>query len=113
MAFGTCAVVTPASRGRQADEQQGGGPKLQEAKKSIDAKKYPDAITKLKEAPGRLGKNAYDDFVANQMLSFAYLKTNNFAEAEKVLEPMLEFGVRAEVGAAHARASSCSRSTIS
>jgi tetratricopeptide (TPR) repeat protein len=65
------------------------GAKLQDAKKSLDAKRYPEAISKLKEAQGISGKNAYDDFVINQMLSFAYLKTNNFAEAEKVLEPML------------------------
>jgi len=89
MAFGTCAVVAPVHAADKPMNTKAAGAKLQEAKKSLDAKKYPEAINKLKEAQGIAGKNPYDDFVINQMLSFAYLKTNNYAEAEKVLEPML------------------------
>src|SRR5262249_42918729 len=89
MALGTCAVVAPVHAADKPMNTKAAGAKLQDAKKSLDAKKYPEAITKLKEAQGISGKNDYDDFVINQMLSFAYLKTNNFAEAEKVLEPML------------------------
>jgi tetratricopeptide (TPR) repeat protein len=99
MAFGTCAVVAPVQAADKPMNSKAAGPKLQEAKKAIDAKKYPDAINKLKEVQGISGKNPYDDFVANQMLSFAYLKTNNYAEAEKVLEPMLnsEFVPKSEL----------------
>ena len=89
MAFGTCAVVAPVQAADKPMNTKAAGAKLQDAKKALDAKRYPDAITRLKEAQGISGKNGYDDFVINQMLSFAYLKTNNFAEAEKVLEPML------------------------
>src|SRR4051812_39247847 len=99
MAFGTCAVMAPVQAADKPMNTKAAGAKLQDAKKSLDAKKYPEAITKLKEAQGVSGKNAYDDFVINQMLSFAYLKTNNFAEAEKVLEPMLtsEFVPKSEL----------------
>ena len=99
MAFGTCAVVAPVHAADKPMNTKAAGAKLQEAKKSLDAKKYPDAIAKLKEAQGISGKNAYDDFVINQMLSFAYLKTNNYVEAEKVLEPMLnsEFVPKSEL----------------
>ena len=99
MAFGTCAVIAPVQAADKPMNTKAAGAKLQDAKKSIDAKRYPEAIAKLKEAQGVSGKNAYDDFVINQMLSFAYLKTNNFAEAEKVLEPMLtsEFVPKSEL----------------
>jgi tetratricopeptide (TPR) repeat protein len=99
MAFGTCAVVAPVQAADKPMNTKAAGAKLQDAKKSLDAKRYPEAIAKLKDAQGVAGKNAYDDFVINQMLSFAYLKTNNFAEAEKVLEPMLnsEFVPKSEM----------------
>jgi tetratricopeptide (TPR) repeat protein len=89
LAFGTCAVVAPVHAADKPMNTKAAGKTLQEAKKALDAKRYQDAITKLKEAQNISGRNAYDDFLINQMLSFAYLKTNNYAEADKVLEPML------------------------
>jgi tetratricopeptide (TPR) repeat protein len=99
MAFGTCAVVAPVHAADKPMNSKAAGKPLQDAKKSLDAKKYQEAITKLKEIQGISGKNAYDQFVADQMLSYAYLKTNNYAEAEKVLEPMLnsEFVPKSEL----------------
>ncbi len=89
IAFGTCAVVAPVQAADKPMNSKAAGKPLQDAKKLVDSKKYPEAIAKLKEIQGISGKNAYDDFLINQMLSYAYLKTNNYAEAEKVLEPML------------------------
>ena len=99
IAFGTCAVVAPVQAADKPMNSKAAGKPLQDAKKSLDAKKYPEAIAKLKEVQGISGRNAYDDFLINQMLSYAYLKTNNFAEAEKVLEPMLnsEFVPKSEL----------------
>lgn len=88
-AFGSCAVVSVHAADKPMNSKVAGKP-LQAAKASLDAKKYPDAIAKLKEIQGLSGKNAYDDFLVNEMLSYAYLKTNNYAEAAKVLEPMLD-----------------------
>lgn len=90
MAFGTCTVVAPVQAADKPMNSKAAGKPLQDAKKSLDAKKYQEAITKLKEVKGIAGKNAYDEYVADQMLSYAYLKTNNYAEAQKVLEPMLD-----------------------
>ena len=99
IAFGTCALVAPVQAADKPMNSKAAGKPLQDAKKSLDAKKYPEAIAKLKEVQGISGRNAYDDFLINQMLSYAYLKTNNFAEAEKVLEPMLnsEFVPKSEL----------------
>lgn len=99
MAFGTCAVVAPVQAADKPMNSKAAGKPLQDAKKSLDAKKYQEAITKLKEIKNIPGKNAYDEYVADQMLSYAYLKTNNYAEAQKVLEPMLnsEFVPKSEL----------------
>jgi len=88
-AFGTCAVAPVHAADKPMNSKVAGTP-LKAAKASLDAKKYPDAIAKLKDIQGLSGKNAYDDFLTSEMLSYAYLKTNNYAEAVKVLEPMLE-----------------------
>lgn len=90
MAFGTCAVVAPVQAADKPMNSKAAGKPLQDAKKALDARKYQDAITKLKAIEAIPGKNAYDEFVADQMLSYAYLKTKNYAEASKVLEPMLD-----------------------
>ena len=99
LAFGTCAVVAPVQAADKPMNSKAAGKALQDAKKLVDTKKYPEAITKLKEIQGISGKNAYDDFLINQLLSYSYLKQNNFAEAEKVLEPMLnsEYVPKAEI----------------
>jgi tetratricopeptide (TPR) repeat protein len=99
MAFGTCALIAPVQAADKPMNSKAAGKPLQDAKKLMDAKKYQEAIGKLKEVQGIPGKNAYDEFLINQMLSYSYLKLNNYAEAEKVLEPMLtsEFVPRAEL----------------
>jgi tetratricopeptide (TPR) repeat protein len=91
IAFGTCTVVAPVQAADKPMNSKAAGKALQDAKKILDAKRYGEAITKLKEVQNISGRNAYDDFLINQMLSYAYLKSNppNYAEAEKVLEPML------------------------
>jgi TolA-binding protein len=97
-AFGACAITAVHAADKPMNSKVAGTP-LKAAKASLDAKKYPDAIAKLKEIQGLSGKNAYDDFLTSEMLSYAYLKTNNYAEAAKVLEPMLdsEFVPKADV----------------
>lgn len=65
------------------------GPVLKAAKASLDAKKYQDVIAKAKEVQGMKDKNAYDDYLANEMLYFAYAKTNQFPDAARALETSL------------------------
>ncbi len=65
---------------------------LKEAHDDLNAKKYPEAITKLKEADGIAGKTAYDQHLINDMLAFAYIRTNNYADAAKAMEAEIEDG---------------------
>jgi tetratricopeptide (TPR) repeat protein len=65
---------------------------LKEAHDDLNAKKFPEAIAKLKEADGTAGKTPYDQHLINDMLSFAYIRTNNYADAAKAMEAELDDG---------------------
>ncbi|HYL00053.1 MAG TPA: tetratricopeptide repeat protein [Steroidobacteraceae bacterium] len=65
---------------------------LKEAHDDLNAKKYPEAIAKLKEADGIAGKTPYDQHLINDMLAFAYIRTNNYADAARALEAEIEDG---------------------
>ncbi len=65
---------------------------LKEAHDDLNAKKYPEAIAKLKEAEGTAGKTPYDQHLINDMLAFAYIRTNNYADAAKAMEAELDDG---------------------
>jgi tetratricopeptide (TPR) repeat protein len=65
---------------------------LKEAHDDLNAKKFPEAIAKLKEAEGTAGKTPYDQHLINDMLAFAYIKTQNFAEAARAMEAELDDG---------------------
>jgi len=96
--LGAGIAVPATAQGKPTNSKVAAKP-LKAAKDSLDAKRYQDAIVKLKEVQALSGKNAYDDFLINEMLSYAYVRTNQYAEAVKVLEPMLdsEFVPRADV----------------
>jgi tetratricopeptide (TPR) repeat protein len=65
---------------------------LKAAQEDIKAKKYSEAIAKLKEAEGIAGKTPYDQHIINDLLSFCYIKTQNYAEAAKTMETELDDG---------------------
>ncbi|HEY2274691.1 MAG TPA: tetratricopeptide repeat protein [Steroidobacteraceae bacterium] len=65
---------------------------LKEAHDDLTAKKFPEAIAKLKEADSIAGKTPYDQHLINDMLSFAYIRTNNYADAAKAMEAELDDG---------------------
>ena len=65
---------------------------LKEAHEDLNAKKYPEAIAKLKEADGTAGKTPYDQHLINDMLAYAYIKTNDLADAGKAMEAEVEDG---------------------
>jgi tetratricopeptide (TPR) repeat protein len=66
---------------------------LSEANAALKAHNYSDAITKLKAAEGMSGKTPYDQFLIDQMLWFAYVKTNNLPEAARYMEAQLDSGL--------------------
>jgi tetratricopeptide (TPR) repeat protein len=65
---------------------------LQGVQEDLKNKKWADAITKLKEADGTSGKNAYDQHVINDMLGYCYARTNDFQGAVKAFEAELDDG---------------------
>ena len=96
-AFAAVAVLAPATSAA-AEEK---APKnsaalakpLKEANDDIKAKKFSDAITKLKTAEGMAGKTPADQYIIDQMLSFSYIKTQQYPEAAKYLESELDSGM--------------------
>jgi tetratricopeptide (TPR) repeat protein len=85
--------TTPAlaAEGKQTNSAKLAKP-LKEAHDDLNAKKYADAIAKLREAEGTAGKTPYDQHLINDMLGFAYARTQNYAEAAKAWEAELDDG---------------------
>jgi tetratricopeptide (TPR) repeat protein len=65
---------------------------LKAAQDALNAKKYPDAIAKLKEAESNPKKTPYDEHVINELAAVAYARTGNYAEAEKAFEAQVNDG---------------------
>jgi len=62
---------------------------LKAAQDALEKQDYPTALTHLKETEALPNKTAYDDFTLNQMYLFYYSRTNDMADAEKVLEALV------------------------
>jgi tetratricopeptide (TPR) repeat protein len=86
------AAVLPADTPSKPTNSAKLAKPLKAAHDDLDAKKYPEAITKLKEADGIAGKTPYDQHMINEMLAFAYIRTNDYADAAKAMESELEDG---------------------
>ena len=65
---------------------------LKAAKDAADAKKYPEALEKLKEAEALPDKTPYDTHVMNELFGFVYVRTQQYPEAAKALEAGLTDG---------------------
>ncbi len=59
---------------------------LKAAQDALQAKKYSDALAKLKEAEGNPKKTPYDEHVIQVLEGSAYARTNDYPDAEKALE---------------------------
>jgi tetratricopeptide (TPR) repeat protein len=66
---------------------------LSEANAALKAHDYSGAISKLKAAEGMSGKTPGDQYLIDQMLWFAYIKTNNLPEAARYMEQQLDSGL--------------------
>jgi tetratricopeptide (TPR) repeat protein len=94
IAAASLVPATPAfaAEGKQTNSAKLAKP-LKEAHDDLNAKKYADAIAKLREAEGMAGKTPYDQHLINDMLGFAYARTQNYAEAAKAWEAELDDGI--------------------
>jgi len=99
-AAGLVAATPAFAEGKQEGGKQTNSPKLgkplKEAHDDLNAKKYADAITKLREAEGIAGKTPYDQHLINDMLGFAYARIQNYAEAAKAWEAEVDDGFTAQ-----------------
>lgn len=52
-----------------------------EAQKLVQEKKYPEAIAKLNELEAKSGKTPYDEYIINDMMAFAKMNSQDYADA--------------------------------
>src|SRR5262249_38675554 len=92
----TGALLLPGAAALAADKGQQPSPKvakpLHEAQEDIKAKKYAEALGKIKEAQGVEKKTPYDEFLINDLMAFVLIKTNDLAGAAKAMEGELDSG---------------------
>jgi tetratricopeptide (TPR) repeat protein len=86
------AVTLAADAPKAPQNSPKAGKIIKEAHDDLNAKKFPEAIAKLKEADGTAGKNAYDQHLINDLLAFAYVKTNDYPDAAKAWEAEIDDG---------------------
>jgi hypothetical protein len=65
---------------------------LKAAKDAADAMKYPEALEELKKVEAMSDRTPYDTHVMNELYGFVYVRTQQYAEAAKALEPGLTDG---------------------
>ena len=65
---------------------------LKAAQDALQAKKYSDALAKLKEAEGNPKKTPYDEHVIQVLEGSAYARTNDYPDAEKAFEAQANDG---------------------
>jgi len=63
------------------------GKPLKAAHDALDAKNYQDAISKLKEVEALPNRTPFDTHVMNELFGVAYVRTKDYVEAAKYLEP--------------------------
>ncbi|MGH8276306.1 MAG: tetratricopeptide repeat protein, partial [Steroidobacteraceae bacterium] len=65
---------------------------LKAAQDALNAKKYADAIAKLKDAETNPKKTPYDEHIINELAAVAYARTGNYPEAGKAFEAQVNDG---------------------
>lgn len=85
------APVTVGAAEKQTNSAKLAKP-LKEAHDALNAKKYQDAITKLREAESTAGKTPYDQHLINDMMAFALIKTGDLGGAAKAMEAEIDDG---------------------
>lgn len=69
---------------------------LHEAQELLKARKFSDAILKLKGAQEITGKTAFDQHVINDFLGNAFVNTHDYADAARAYEAEIDDGFTAE-----------------
>ena len=85
------AARTHAAEGKQTVSKVAAKP-LKAAQDAMNARKYADALAKLKDVQALPGKSPYDEHLMNEMLAYVYVKLNQLPDAAKVMEADLDSG---------------------
>lgn len=92
LAIGGYAVSPPAAAQDKPTVSRDAAKPLKAAQDAAQAQKFDEAITNANAALALPKATAYDKYVANQMLAFAYARKGNNAEAAKAMEAQLNSG---------------------
>jgi tetratricopeptide (TPR) repeat protein len=82
-------IATSAAADKPDDKPKisaAAGKTLKAAQDALEKQDYPTALTHLKETEALPNKTDFDEYTLNQMYLFYYSRTNDMADAEKVLE---------------------------
>lgn len=89
---GTLVALAPTSAYAASEISAKVGKPLKEAKDLLAAKKYKEALGKVKEADGMPDKKPAEEALINEMLSYLYLQAKDYTSALNVYESMLAKG---------------------
>lgn len=92
LAIGGYAVSPVAAAQDKPTVSRDAAKPLKAAQDAAAAKKYDESIAAAQQALALPKATAYDKYVANQMLAFAYARKGNNAEAAKAMEAQLNSG---------------------
>ncbi|MFZ9871972.1 MAG: hypothetical protein ACO329_04190 [Steroidobacteraceae bacterium] len=81
--------LTPAAHAQAAKNSAAAAKTLAAAQAASKANRWAECIAKAREAQGIAGKNAYDDFISNELIGFCATRSNDFAAAVKAYETNL------------------------
>ncbi|MGA0799783.1 MAG: hypothetical protein ACO3P5_04980 [Steroidobacteraceae bacterium] len=81
--------LTPAAHAQAAKNSAAAAKTLAAAQAASKANRWAECIAKAREAQGVAGKNAYDDFISNELIGFCATRSNDFATAVKAYETNL------------------------
>jgi tetratricopeptide (TPR) repeat protein len=59
---------------------------LKAAQEAMEARRYPEALARLREVQAIQGKSAYDQYLLDEMLGYIAVRTKDYAEAARALE---------------------------
>jgi len=79
----------PVADAQAAKNSAAAAKTLAAAQAASKANRWSECIAKAREAQGVAGKNAYDDFIANELVGFCATRSNDFASAVKAYETNL------------------------
>jgi tetratricopeptide (TPR) repeat protein len=91
LAFSSHAVlVSPAVAQDKPKVSKAVAKPLKAAQEAMQAKRYPEALAKLREVQAIGGKSAYDQYLVDELLGYIAVRTKDLGEAARALEAGLQ-----------------------